>query len=236
MKTGGVPKKMGKIKKKSTTKVKRSKIFIVDDHPIVCRGLAQLINMEKDLIVCGEADSIQMALEGMKVQMPDVVLVDLSLKDENGLDLIKDIKVRFPKVAVLAVSMYDEAFYAERVLRAGAKGYIMKQQATTQVLVAIRRILAGEVYVSDAMSSRILRKVTGEKNHKTGPAIDRLSDRELEVFRLIGTGLGTRQIAEKLSRSVKTVETYREHIKLKLDLKDSSELVQHAIQWLQSNS
>src|SRR3989338_6220039 len=221
--------------KKSFKKTKRSKVFIVDDHPIMRRGLAELINLEKDLVVCGEADNIQTALELIKLHEPDVALVDLLLKNENGLELIKDIKTRFPAVLMLVLSMHDEVFYAERVLRAGAKGYIMKQQATTQVLVAIRRVLAGDVYLSDAISSKILRNVTGEKNKKAGSSVDQLSDRELEVFRMIGTGLGTRQIAEKLSRSVKTVETYREHIKLKLDLKDSSELVQHAIQWLQSN-
>jgi len=224
------------MKKISHTKNKKIGILIVDDHPIMRRGLAELINLEKDLVVCGEADSVKTALEFIKTHKPRVALVDLSLKNENGLELIKDIKARFPTVLMLVLSMHDEAFYAERALRAGAKGYIMKQQATTQVLVAIRRILGGDVYLSDLMSSKVLRKVTGEKDHKTDSSVERLSDRELEVFRMIGTGLGTRQIAEKLSRSVKTVETYREHIKLKLDLKDSSELVQNAIQWLHSNS
>ena len=229
-------KKMKKVKKKFSCKNKKTKILIVDDHPIMRRGLAELINLEPDLVVCGEADSIQTALEAIKQQAPNVALVDLSLKNESGLELIKDIKARYPAVLTLVVSMHDEAFYVERVLRAGAKGYIMKQQATTQVLVAIRRVLAGDVYLSDAISSKILRNVTGEKNKKAGSSVDQLSDRELEVFRMIGTGLGTRQIAEKLCRSVKTVETYREHIKLKLDLKDSSELVQNAIQWSRSNS
>ncbi len=236
MSTNGSFKKMEKNKKKSLTKNRKTKILIVDDHPIMRRGLTELIDLEKDLVVCGEAESVQTALELIKLHQPHVALVDLSLKNESGLELIKDIKARFPKVLMLVLSMHDEAFYAERVLRAGAKGYIMKQQATDQVLVAIRRILGGEVYLSDAISSKILRNFTGEKNEKTGSPVDQLSDRELEVFRMIGTGLGTRQIADRLSRSVKTVETYREHIKLKLDLKDSSELVQNAIQWLQSNS
>jgi DNA-binding NarL/FixJ family response regulator len=226
---------MKKNKKKSSAKPSKKKILIVDDHPIMRRGLAELIDLEKDLMVCGEADSTKMALEIIKTHAPDVALVDLSLKNESGLELIKDIKARFPNVLVLVLSMHDEGFYSERVLRAGAKGYIMKQQATDMVLVAIRRVLAGEVYLSEAMSSKVLRNITGKKIEKTA-SVDQLSDRELEVFRLIGTGLGTRQIADRLSRSVKTVETYREHIKLKLDLKDSSELVQHAIQWLQSNS
>ncbi len=227
---------MKKIKKNSPAKNKKVRILLVDDHPIMRRGLAELINLEKDLTVCGEADSIQTALELIKRYEPHVALVDLSLKNESGLELIKDIHAQFPKVLVLVLSMHDELFYAERVLRAGAKGYVMKQQATDLVLVAIRRILGGEVYLSDLMSSKVLRNFTGKKTEKAGSSVDQLSDRELEVFRLIGTGLGTRQIAERLSRSVKTVETYREHIKLKLDLKDSSELVQNAIQWSQSNS
>ena len=227
---------MKKIKKKSPARNKKVRILLVDDHPIMRRGLAELINLEKDLVVCAEADSIQTALELIKRHEPHVALVDLSLKNESGLELIKDIKARFPQVLILVLSMHDELFYAERVLRAGAKGYVMKQQATDLVLVAIRRILGGEVYLSDFMSSKVLRNVTSKKAEKAGSSVDQLSDRELEVFRLIGTGLGTRQIAERLSRSVKTVETYREHIKLKLDLKDSSELVQNAIQWLQSNS
>ena len=227
---------MKKIKKRSPAKNKKVRILLVDDHPIMRRGLAELINLEKDLVVCAEADSIQTALELIKRHEPHVALVDLSLKNESGLELIKDIKARFPEVLILVLSMHDELFYAERVLRAGAKGYVMKQQATDLVLVAIRRILGGEVYLSDFMSSKVLRNFTGKKTEKAGSSVDQLSDRELEVFRLIGTGLGTRQIAERLSRSVKTVETYREHIKLKLDLKDSSELVQNAIQWSQSNS
>ncbi len=227
---------MKKIKKRSPAKHKKVRILLVDDHPIMRGGLAELINLEKDLVVCAEADSIQTALELIKRHEPHVALVDLSLKNESGLELIKDIKARFPQVLILVLSMHDELFYAERVLRAGAKGYVMKQQATDLVLVAIRRILGGEVYLSDFMSSKVLRNFTGKKAEKAGSSVDQLSDRELEVFRLIGTGLGTRQIAERLSRSVKTVETYREHIKLKLDLKDSSELVQNAIQWSQSNS
>ncbi len=229
-------KKMKKIAKKALVKTERKKIFIVDDHPIMRRGLAELINLEKDLVVCGEAESAQTALEFIKLHEPDVALVDLSLKNESGLELIKDIKVRFPDLLMLVLSMHDEAFYAERVLRAGAKGYIMKGQATGLVLVAIRKILAGEVYLSEAISSKILRNITGGKTEKAGSSVDQLSDRELEVFRLIGAGFGTRQIAEKFSRSVKTVETYREHIKQKLDLKDSAQLTQTAIQWTQSNA
>jgi DNA-binding NarL/FixJ family response regulator len=232
---------MKKIKKTSKTpsasaKIKRSKILIVDDHPIMRRGLIGLIDLEEDLVVCGEAGTIQEALDAVKLHEPDLVIVDLLLKDESGLELLKDIKIRFPSVRTLVLSMHDEAFYAERVLRAGAKGYVTKQQVTEQVLLAIRKILAGEVYLSETISSKILRNFTGEQAGPAGFSVDRLSDRELEVFRLIGTGLGTRQIAERFSRSVKTIETYREHIKEKLDLKDSAELIQTAIQWMQSRA
>ena len=225
---------MKKTTKRSGVKAKRATVFIVDDHSIVRRGLEQLINQEADLVVCGEAENGQAALEAMKKLTPDVALVDLSLDGESGLEIIKDIKARYPTVAVLVLSMHDEMFYAERVLRAGAKGYIMKLQAADKILAAIRRVLSGEVYLSDPMSAKILRKVAGGKADVVGSSIERLSDRELEVFQLIGIGLGTRHIAERISRSVKTIETYREHIKQKLDLKDATELTQAAIQWLQS--
>lgn len=224
------------VKKSASKKTVKTKILIVDDHPILRRGLIELINLGGDLVVCAEADGKESAMELIKLHHPRLVLVDLSLKKESGLELIKDIKARYPSILMLVLSMHDEAFYAERVLRAGAKGYIMKQQAANQVLEAIHRVLGGEVYLSDAVSSKILRNLMVEKSGKSGSIVEKLSDRELEVFKMIGTGLGTRQIAERISRSVKTVETYREHIKLKLDLKNSSELVQHAIQWMQSNS
>jgi DNA-binding NarL/FixJ family response regulator len=214
---------------------KKTRILIVDDHPIMRRGLVELIKLEGDLAVCGEADSVKSALDLIGLRKPHVVLVDLSLKNENGLELIKDIRVRHPKMLVLVLSMHDESFYAERALRAGAKGYIMKQQAPGQFLQAIRRILAGEIYVSEAISAKLVSKLAAGASAVQAFSPERLSDRELEVFRLIGTGLGTRRIADRLSRSVKTVETYREHIKFKLNLKDSSELVQTAIQWLQSH-
>ncbi len=225
---------MKKSAKRSGVKAKRTTVFIVDDHAIVRRGLEQLINQETDLVVCGEAENMQTALEAMKTLRPDVALVDLSLGGESGLELIKDIKVRYPTVAVLVLSMHDELFYAERALRAGAKGYIMKLQAADQILGAIRQILSGEIYLSGPMAAKVLRKVAGGKSEISRSPIERLSDRELEVFQLIGIGVGTRHIAERLSRSVKTVETYREHIKQKLDLKDATELTQAAIQWLQS--
>lgn len=216
-------------------KVKQVTVFIVDDHPIVRQGLRQLINQEADFIVCGEAENGRQTFEALKAQLPGVVIVDLSLKDESGLEIVKGLKELYPALPMLVVSMYDEEFYAERALYAGAMGYIMKTQVADLIIKALRRIVGGEVYLNESVSARILRKMSTGNGDTKGSHIDKLSNRELQVFRLIGTGLGTRQIAEKLSRSVKTVETYREHIKTKLDLKDSSELVQSAIQWLQSN-
>lgn len=206
-------------------------IFIVDDHPIVRQGLALLINRESDLAVCGDAEEAGAALRLIESSMPDLVVVDISLNGPDGLDLLKDIRARYPGLPVLILSMLDEVLYAERALRAGASGYIMKQEATEKVLVAIRRILDGEIYVSDQMSNKMLHRFVGNAPVEDRSPVACLTDRELEVFRLIGEGQGTRQIAEKLHISVKTVESYQAHIKDKLALKNSRELVQHAIQW-----
>jgi len=207
-----------------------SKIFIVDDHPIVRQGLALLINRELDLTVCGNAEEANSALQKIESLKPHVVIVDISLNGPDGLDLLKEIRMRDPNLPVLILSMLDELLYAERALRAGASGYIMKQEATEQVLVAIRRILAGEIYVSDRMANKMLHRLVGASLPLAGSPIANLTDRELEVFRLIGDGHGTRQIAEELHISVKTVESYQAHIKDKLALKNGRELVQRAIQ------
>ncbi|HEY1760141.1 MAG TPA: response regulator transcription factor [Bryobacteraceae bacterium] len=209
----------------------KSTVFIVDDHPIVRQGLALLINREPDLAVCGDAEEAVSALTRIAQLNPDLVIVDISLNGPDGLDLLKDIRVREPHLPVLVLSMLDESLYAERALRAGAKGYIMKQEATERVLVAIRRILAGDIYVSEQMSSRMLHRFVGGNQVEQQSPISELTDRELEVFRLIGEGHGTRQIAEELHISVKTVESYQAHIKVKLSLKNARELVQRAIQW-----
>lgn len=217
----------------SKAKKGKAKVLIVDDHPIVRQGVGQLINQEADLMVCAEAETASDALKAIAAHQPDVAVVDLSLKGVSGLELIKDIKVRFPTLPVLVLSMFDETIYAERVLRAGARGYMMKEEATQKVLMAIRRVLNGEIYLSDAMASHLLSVITtGAKDGKTSP-VDLLSDRELEVFQLIGEGLGTSQIARKLHLSPKTIETYRAHIKEKLNLESATELLQHAIQWTQ---
>jgi DNA-binding NarL/FixJ family response regulator len=209
----------------------KKRILVVDDHPIVRQGLALLINREADLLVCGEAEDAMGAMHVLASAKPDVLIVDLSLSGPDGLDLLKNIRITHPALPVLILSMHDELIYAERALRAGANGYIMKQVATEKVLVAVRRILAGEIYVSDRIANRMLKHyITGSGTTRSSSIAD-LSDRELEVFRLIGEGHGTRQIAEELHISIKTVESYQAHIKDKLLLRSSRELMQHAIQW-----
>ncbi len=207
-------------------------ILIVDDHPIVRQGLAQLINQEKDLEVCGQAEDAYEAMQAIGRLNPDLVIVDIGLKDTSGMELIKDLKIQHPHLPVLTLSMYDEAVYGERALRAGAKGYVMKQEATENVVTAIRRVLAGEVYVSSGMAAKMVSRFVGGSPRTGGSPADALSDRELEVFRMIGEGFSTREMAEKLHLSVKTVETYRAHIKDKLGLQDANELLRSAIQWV----
>jgi len=212
--------------------LEKRRILIVDDHPIVRQGLALLINRETDLAVCGDAEEAGSALRRIEELKPDLVVVDISLNGPDGLDLLKNIRAREPNLPVLILSMMDELLYAERGLRAGANGYIMKQQATEQVLVAIRRILDGEIYLSERMANKMLHLFVGggSPTEQSSPMAD-LTDRELEVFRLIGEGHGTRQIADELHLSIKTVESYQAHIKDKLLLKNGRELVQRAIQW-----
>ena len=212
----------------------KAKVFLVDDHPIVRQGLAELINHEDDLEVCGQAEDAREALKEIKKQQPDMVIVDLSLKETSGVELIKDIKSQYTGLPVLALSMHDESIYAERALRAGARGYIMKQEATDEVISAIRKVLSGQIYASERMTAKMVRRLVGGTPEVGTSAIERLSDRELEVFLLIGQGYGTRQIAEKLFLSVKTIETYRAHIKDKLNLSGSAELLQYSIQWVNS--
>jgi DNA-binding NarL/FixJ family response regulator len=210
----------------------KRKVFIVDDHPIVREGLAQMINREPDLAVCGEAQEMHEALASIEAQKPHILIVDISLNGPDGLDLLKNIRTKDPSLPVLILSMHDEAIYAERALRAGANGYIMKQEATDRVLIALRRILNREIYVSDRIADRILRRFAGggRAGVVKGSPLETLSDRELEVLHLIGEGHGTRQIAEELHLSVKTVESYQSHLKEKLSLKNSRELMQYAIQ------
>jgi DNA-binding NarL/FixJ family response regulator len=206
-------------------------VLVVDDHPLLRQGLALLINQQQDMRVCGEAEEAHAAMIAISQLRPDIVILDISLNGPDGLELLKNLRVTDPDLPVLILSMHDEAIYAERALRARANGYIMKQEATEKVLIAVRRILNGEVYLSDRMSNKMLQQYIGGTPSMIQSRIASLSDRELEVFRLIGEGRATREIAEELHLSVKTVETYQAHIKEKLALRSGRELIQHAIQW-----
>jgi len=198
------------------------------------QGLAQLIANEPDLKVLAEADTGGQALDIILSQKVDLVLLDISLPDKNGLEVIKDIHVQKPELPILAVSMHEETVYTERVLRAGARGYIMKQEGGKKLLEAVRQVLSGHIYVSEKMSSQILENFSGRRVESSSP-VERLSDREFEVFQLIGQGRGTRDIAEHLHLSVKTVEVHRANIKQKLNLKTATDLVRHAVRWAEAS-
>jgi DNA-binding NarL/FixJ family response regulator len=222
---------MAEITKSQSAPCTRKKtVFIVDDHPLLRQGLGLLVNREPDLVVCGEAEEAQTAMREIAANIPDILIADISLNGPDGLELLKNLRMLYPNLPVLILSMHDESIYAERALRARANGYIMKQEATEKVLVAVRRILGGDIYLSDRMANKLLHQYVSGASVDMHSRLSALSDRELEVFRLIGEGRGTRQIAEKLHLSIKTVETYQAHIKDKLSLHSGRELVQHAIQ------
>lgn len=219
--------------KKKEAADNQTRVLIVDDHAIVRFGMAQVINRERDLMVCGEEESASRALHAIGSLKPDLVIADISLKDSSGLELMRNIKVQYPKLPVLVVSGLDESIYAEIAFRAGALGYLMKEEALEKILTAIRRVLSGAVYVSDALASKLLQqRIRGQTDISQSP-VKSLSDREMEVFRLIGQWKKTRDIAEELHLSIKTIEYYREQIKRKLDLKDGGELTQYATSWAQ---
>jgi DNA-binding NarL/FixJ family response regulator len=223
--------------KKTIAPKSKQRIFLVDDHPITREGLARLINHERDMEVCGQANNAAKAVTDIEPMKPDLVVVDVSLTTgASGLELIKDLAARHPRLRMLALSTHDEALYAERALRAGAKGYVMKQEPTEKVMAAIRQVLDGGIFLSDAMKDRLLHKMTQSGSAPTATEIERLSDRELEVYRLIGQGRGTRQIADELHLSMSTVETYRTHIKEKLHLASAPELVRRAVEWVHSQA
>jgi DNA-binding NarL/FixJ family response regulator len=209
---------------------RKKTVFVVDDHPLLRQGLALMINRESDLVVCGEAEEAQAAMSAIAAKQPDILIADISLNGPDGLDLLKSLRTLYPDLPVLILSMHDESIYAERALRARANGYIMKQEATEKVLIAVRRILSGEIYLSDRMANKLLHQYISGTAVDMRSRLSTLSDRELEVFRLIGEARSTRQIAEKLHLSIKTVETYQAHIKDKLSLRSGRELVRHAIQ------
>jgi DNA-binding NarL/FixJ family response regulator len=214
----------------------RSRVLIVDDHPAVREALALRIGVQRDLEVCGEAADLDEALRLVAETEPDVAVVDISLKTGNGIDLIKRVKARHEHVRILVWSMHSEALYAERALHAGALGYVNKDQATDKIVEAIRQVLAGKVYLSQAMTERMLqRAVGGGREEVTRSPLDVLADRELEIFRLIGQGVKTAEIAQRLHLSVKTVETYRDRMRRKLDLSDGTKLAHYATQWVLEN-
>ena len=213
-----------------------SRILIVDDHALVRVGLTQLISHEPDMEVCGDAADEDEGLQRVAQTRPHLVVVDISLKHGNGLELIKRLKIAHPDVKVLVSSMHDESLFAERALHAGALGYINKQDSPEKVIEAIRKVLDGQVYLSAEMTDHLLHRL-GSRTHDSldRPSVENLSDREWEVFELIGRGHSTRQIAERLHRSIKTIETHREHIKEKLRLGNGTELTRHAVQWVLEN-
>jgi DNA-binding NarL/FixJ family response regulator len=211
----------------------KRRILLIDDHPLLRKGIGQLINEQEDLVVCGEAEDRAGALTAIEQTQPDLAVVDLSLKDDLGLELIKDCRVRFPTLLILVLSMHDEKLYAERVLRAGARGYIMKAEASDKVLAALREVLSGGVFVSSSVADQILDKATGAPRLSAGPQWGKLTDREAEVFLLIGKGYGSQQIAKRLHLSVKTIETHRANIKQKLGLATTQDLLQQAISFAQ---
>jgi DNA-binding NarL/FixJ family response regulator len=211
---------------------RRKKVLIVDDHPLVREGLTDLINKEKDMVVCGSTKDIPQTIGAIRQLEPDMVTIDISLENASGLDLMKDIKASFPGLPVLVLSMHQESIYAERAMRAGAKGYITKQEASKKIITAIRKVLKGQLYLSEPLKEKLLYSLIGSAEPEANiPLIDRLTDRELEVFRMIGHGKATREIAEQLCLSVKTIETYRARIKQKLNLTSGSELMRCAFQW-----
>lgn len=219
-------------KQRSATKSKR-RILIVDDHAILRYGLTKLINQEDDLMVCAEAQDSSAALAVLATARPDLAIVDISLNGRSGLELIKTMHSIKHSLPVLVLSMHDERLYAERALLAGAMGYMRKHEATEKLIIAIRKVLAGEIYVSELVGATLLRRLVGRRAADSAGGVESLSDRELEVFELMGRGRGTRQIAEELQLSVKTVETHRAHIKEKLKAQSSAELMQFAVEWVQ---
>jgi DNA-binding NarL/FixJ family response regulator len=221
-------------KKQDKTNENKTQVLIVDDHPVVRDGLTTIINHEQDLNVCGEADDAYQALKAATELKPDVIVVDISLKNSDGIELTKSIKARHPKLSIIVFSVHDESLYAERALLAGAKAYLMKDAVSENIIKAIRTVLSGEIYVSNTISKKLLHKIAGDKAGTTKTPIENLSDREFEIFRLIGEGYKASQIAKQLHLSTKTIETYRSRIKEKLNLPNAAELLQYSIKWAKS--
>jgi two-component system, NarL family, response regulator FusR len=211
----------------------KARILMVDDHPIVREGMAQFLNLQENLWLCCQASNVREALEAMAACRHDLAIVDISLDGDSGLGLIKTLRQRYPKLAILALSMHDEAVFAERAVRAGANGYLMKQEGTRAILQAVREVLAGNLYLSAAMQGALTQRLVTSQGIGPTPLAG-LSEREVEILHLIGLGLGTKEIAEKLSRSIKTIEAHRAHLKEKLNLKSGRDLVRFAVQWVEA--
>jgi len=212
----------------------RKRILLVDDHPFMRAGLAGLIERQPDLMVCGEAGNPIEAFHALEKAKPDLILTDLTMPGRSGLEFIKDLRAAEPTLAILVISMHDEVVQAERALRAGARGYIMKEAGGENLLAAIRQVLRGEVYVSPRMAARILEGISGAKPRGSSSPIEKLTDREFEVFQLIGQGKSTREIAAQLHLSTKTIDVHRSHIKEKLELQDATALIRHAVRWVET--
>jgi DNA-binding NarL/FixJ family response regulator len=225
-----------KSKTKKAAASPRKKLLVVDDHPMMRDGLAALIAAQPDLVVCAQAADAREAMRAVEAHSPDLVLMDISLPGKSGLEAIKDLQALQPGLAVLVLSMHDEELYAERVLRAGARGYVMKQEGGKRIMEGIRAVLAGKVFVSEKMSARIMDAFTGRRAAGSGGAVEVLTDREFEIFQLIGHGRSTKEIAAQLHLSVKTVEVHRVNIKAKLKLSTSPELIHFAVRWVDSQS
>ena len=211
------------------------KIYLVDDHPVVTKGIAMVLDDEPDLKVCGSSDDIDQVLRDINSMNPDLVIVDISLKGANGLDLVKALKTRYPNLKTMMLSMHDESLYAERALKSGARGYLMKNEVSETIIDAVREVLGGGIYLSKKMSSRFLQRYVVSDKEDTRDPLDLLTNRELEVFRYIGQGYAPREIASHMGLKVKTIDTYRERIKQKLDFPSSSEMNRYAISWHAGN-
>jgi DNA-binding NarL/FixJ family response regulator len=211
--------------------VKKTRVLVVDDHPMTRAGLIHVINHQPDLIVCGEAESAAQALDILDSSRPDLLLIDITLPGKSGLELIKDVKAMHPELLMLVISMHDESLYADRVLRAGARGYITKHEGGEKLMEAIRHVLSGKIYVSESMSAHILEIFSGGQTRLDRSSIEKLSDPEFEVFESLGEGLSSQQIAKKLHLSAKTVDAHRANIKTKLSIKTTAELISYAARW-----
>ena len=212
----------------------KRRIFLVDDHPLVCEGLTILINRQNDMVVCGEASSAPEALQAIEAAKPDAALVDLTLASGSGLELIKDLRVCCPQTALVVLSMHDESTYAERALRAGARGYVMKREATKKVIAALQCVLAGKLFVSDEFARAMTEKAVDFQAPRTGSIVENLSDRELQIFEMLGEGVETREIAESLNIAMKTVQTYCARMKEKFTVDSLNELIREAVRWVET--